>query len=114
MNDYTDLTDLLTEVVNDYIAEFNSIGDPVIVMDLNAWETDDLLLCEQIFKQALDLRLDDTELERLRDLASQEMDEMELSNYEEYLDCNEVLILSDEDSEQADLEADYEDPLFVG
>jgi len=110
-NDYTDLTDLLTEVVNDYVAELRATGDPIVLMDLDSWETDDLLIGEQIFKQALVLRLDDTELDRLRDLASQEMDELELSTYEEYL---EVGVEPDADEDTADLEAEYEDPLFVG
>ena len=112
MNDYTDLTDLLTEVVNDYVAELRTTGDPIVLLDLDFWETDDLLIGEQIFKQALDLRLDDTELERLRNLAAQEMDEMELSTYEEYLEVG--IEPADATEQQADLEADYENPLFVG
>jgi len=105
-NDYTDLTDLLKELVQTYMDEYT-------LQDLDAWETDDLLLGEAIFQQALELRLDDTELERIREMASREIEESNLIALDEYIDCqeNDIIIV---EGDQADLEAEYDDPLFVG
>ena len=106
-NDYTDLTDMLVEVLELYTPE-------VDLVDLDAWDTDDLRLVHEIFVQALELRLDDGELDRMREMASREEDEADLLPYEEYLDLGENDVIRDESEDRADIEADYEDPLFVG
>lgn len=106
-NDYTDLTDLLAELVEKYYATGN-------LLDLDSWETDDLLIMAAIIQQALELRLDDNELDRVREMASREEDEADLLPYEEYLDLGENDVIRDESEDRADIEADYEDPLFVG
>ena len=93
-NDYTDLTEIFAELLDKY-----TVDD--ILVDLDAWDTDDLVTLSEVCVQVLDLRLDDMDLERQRQLAFEDEEEVPFDEYEE-------------DSAQRDLEAEYDDPLFVG
>jgi hypothetical protein len=111
-NDYSDLTDMVSDIIRTYMDDDSySDGFDGSLVDLDAWDTDDLLQMEAIFRQALDLRLDDNELERMREMASREMEEEELIPLSEYLDSGEQPVYDEDDR---DLEAEYDDPLFVG
>lgn len=103
-NDYSDLTDMLNEVLERY-----NINRRVDMTDLDSWDTDDLRIMQEIFVQALELRLDDGELDRMREMASREEDESSLHTLEEYINCE-----FEHDDTSTDIEAEYEDPLFVG
>ena len=111
-NDYTDLTDMVSDIIRAYIDEDSDVElQDGSLLDLDEWHTDDLLLMETLFKQALELRFDDVTLDRQREMSSRMLEEDELTSVSEYLDCGEE---PSYDDAEHDKEAEYDDPLFIG